>query len=162
MVETEQYFTFSDCNLLQEFYQCKKRNSMRMSDWTAEIWQWRRTFNGCINQTQRQKFLLILCHNIHTKTKVLYLDSTFEYFTPLGVFLRHAFGDRYYSIGCAYDNGVYWENWEKNEPRIIRNTPPAKKGEIDYALKFKSLQMNLTDLYFMKRFQSRQKINRIH
>jgi erythromycin esterase len=79
--------------------------------------------------------ILIICHNVHTKTNMSYLDTTFQYFTPFGAFVRHAFGNRYYCIGCAYDNGVYWDNWKKNEPRVIKNTPPAKKGEIDYTLK---------------------------
>lgn len=30
---------------------------------------------------------------------------------------------------------MYWDNCKKNEPRVIKNAPPAKKGEIDYALK---------------------------
>jgi len=79
--------------------------------------------------------ILIICHNVHTKTNMSYLDTTFQYFTPFGAFVRHTFGSQYYCIGCAYDNGVYWDNWKKNAPRIIKNTPPAKKGEIDYTLK---------------------------
>lgn len=80
--------------------------------------------------------ILIICHNIHTKTKVSYLDDTFEFFVPFGAFVRKAFGNHYYSIGCAYNNGVYWDNWKKNEPtKLIKNTPLAKKGEIDYTLK---------------------------
>jgi Erythromycin esterase homolog len=79
--------------------------------------------------------IVIICHNVHSKTRSGYLDDNWKFFIPFGAFVKQYFGDQYYAIGAAYNDGVYWDNWKKNEPRLIKNTPPAKKGEIDYTLK---------------------------
>lgn len=79
--------------------------------------------------------IVIISHNIHTKTRPCYLDDTVEYFIPFCAYVKKRFGNEFYNIGCAYDNGEYWDNWKKNEPRIIKRTPPAGPGEIDYVMK---------------------------
>lgn len=79
--------------------------------------------------------ILIINHTIHTKTQASYFTDNSKFFVPLGAFIRESFGSDYYSIGCAYDNGEYWDNWKKDEPRIIKQTASAKEGEIDYTLK---------------------------
>ena len=78
--------------------------------------------------------VVIICHNIHTKTRPVYLDDTFEYFVPFCAFVEKSFGDDFYNIGCAYGHGEYWENWKKNEERIIKQVPPAGKGVIDHTM----------------------------
>lgn len=74
---------------------------------------------------------VIICHNIHTKTGPVYLDDTFEYFVPFCAFVQRAFGDGFYNIGCAYGRGEYWDNWKKDEERVIKQVPPAEEGVID-------------------------------
>lgn len=79
--------------------------------------------------------IIIINHNVHSKTKSGYLDDFWKFFTPFGAFVRQHFGDRYYAIGATYDHGKYWDNWTKNEDRIIKNTDPSEEGKIDYVLK---------------------------
>ena len=75
--------------------------------------------------------VVIICHNIHTKTRPVYLDDTFEYFIPFCAFVQKAFGDGFYNIGCAYGHGEYWDNWKKDEERVIKAVPRAEEGVID-------------------------------
>lgn len=79
--------------------------------------------------------IIIIEHNVHSKDKSGYLDEFWKFFTPFGAFVRQYYGDRYYNIGAAYDHGQYWENWTKNEKRVIKNTEVSEEGEIDFVLK---------------------------
>jgi erythromycin esterase-like protein len=79
--------------------------------------------------------IFIVNHNLHSMDQSQYLDDFMKFFTSMGAFVRKDFGDKYYSIGCAYNTGVYWENWKKNEEPVIKETEPAEEGEIDFELK---------------------------
>jgi erythromycin esterase-like protein len=79
--------------------------------------------------------IFIINHNLHSMDQSQYLDDFMKFFTSMGAFIRKDFGDKYYSIGCAYNTGVYWENWKKNEEPVIKETEPAEEGEIDFELK---------------------------
>jgi len=79
--------------------------------------------------------IIIINHNVHSKTKSGYLDDFWKFFTPFGAFVRQQFGDSYYSIGAAYHQGSYWDNWTKNEERIIKDTKTSKDGNIDIVFK---------------------------
>ncbi len=85
-----------------------------------------------VNKQDSKAKIIIINHNVHSKTKSGYLDDFWKFFTPFGAFVRQHFGDRYYAIGAAYDDGKYWENWTKNEKRIIKDTEPSGEGKIDY------------------------------
>lgn len=91
-------------------------------------------FSWVYKQDTKAK-IIIINHNVHSKTRSGYLDDFWKFFTPFGAFVRQNFGDRYYAIGAAYDHGQYWENWTKNEKRIIKNTEPSGEGKIDYVFK---------------------------
>jgi len=91
-------------------------------------------FNWLYKQDTTAK-IIIINHNVHSKTKSGYLTDFWKFFTPFGAFVRQSFGDQYYSIGAAYDHGKYWDNWTKNEKRDIKDTELSEEGEVDYVLK---------------------------
>ena len=91
-------------------------------------------FSWVYKQDTKAK-IIIINHNVHSKTKSGYLDDFWKFFTPFGAFVRQHFGDRYYAIGAAYDHGKYWVNWTKNKKRIIMNSVHSDEGKIDYVFK---------------------------
>jgi erythromycin esterase-like protein len=80
--------------------------------------------------------VIVLSHNVHTKKGSGYVDDSWGFFTPFAAYIDQKYGDDFYSIGCTYNTGVYWENWKKpkEEPRIVP-TKDAEPGELDYLFK---------------------------
>ena len=63
-------------------------------------------------QQRKETKIIWIDHVIHTKTKTQYQDDMWGFFTPAGHILKQHLGHDYFSIGMAYDQGTFWNNWK--------------------------------------------------
>lgn len=73
--------------------------------------------------------VIVINHIIHTKTESMYQGETWGHFTPMGALVKQDLGKDLYSIGLAYSDGDFWDDWQNLEVRNRKTVaPPAPDG----------------------------------
>lgn len=78
--------------------------------------------------------VIVINHIIHTKTESMYQGETWGHLTPMGAFLKQKLGDDLYSIGLAYADGQFWDDWQSLDGREPKPVAPAAENGIETTL----------------------------
>jgi erythromycin esterase-like protein len=111
------------------------RSYQRVNDTTAHVVPLHSGMNGReLAMAENIKWLLsykkdakiiVLNHVLHTKTATQYQGDFYQYFTPMGQFLKQELGEALFVIGMSYGGGQYWNGWQVPSRRRVDTIPES-------------------------------------